>query len=83
MARFKARACNCEDYPCCGCDCIEVSTGQEAIDDYNEDQQRQYEEDLALDDEDDVEVDDFDDHLTDYEADTPLGQMYADGFEPD
>lgn len=36
MARFETRACNCEDYPCCGCGTDTILTVEDAIEAYYE-----------------------------------------------
>lgn len=49
MSRFTARNCNCEDYPCCGCPGIEVSTGQDALDDFEDDHYDDFDDDYEND----------------------------------
>ena len=34
MGSYQVQACNCEDFPCCGCPTETVLTGQDAIEEY-------------------------------------------------
>lgn len=72
--------CTHQDWPCCGC-------GEEPS---QEEQHEQFEEmrderDGTLDDEAAFEASggDHEAPMTDWEADTPMGREYGDGFEQD
>lgn len=84
--------CNHEDWPCCGCgeelsqeeqheQFTELNGALDGLDAFEDDP-----EDEGTFGDGELEPEDAERPaapMTDYEADTPLGQQYSDGFEPD